>query len=240
MRRAFQIAVAAIFPIIAIAGQAKAQTCVLPSSFSGTFIWNNNGTVSPEASPTTICTVIQQQDKDWSGFAIGSTLPAGSLMQFAFSHVVGTDEHTLSFLDDFGTIGGTFSWGYDISVVPGDNAILTGVTAGILQTVGTASLTKVLVDNNSNIYNNIDFSETGTIVTGPTSSIFMPHTTMLAVTETLTISPLTGSDVTGVSNSFTERLAVPEPSTWAMMVLGFAGLGFAGCRKARRTDVVAA
>jgi PEP-CTERM motif len=24
---------------------------------------------------------------------------------------------------------------------------------------------------------------------------------------------------------------VPEPSTWAMMLLGFAGLGFAGCRK---------
>ena len=29
-------------------------------------------------------------------------------------------------------------------------------------------------------------------------------------------------------------MAVPEPSTWAMMVLGFAGLGFAGYRKARK------
>ena len=27
--------------------------------------------------------------------------------------------------------------------------------------------------------------------------------------------------------------AIPEPSTWAMVVLGFAGLGFAGCRNAR-------
>ena len=27
--------------------------------------------------------------------------------------------------------------------------------------------------------------------------------------------------------------AVPEPSTWAMMLLGFAGLGFAGYRRAR-------
>ncbi len=26
--------------------------------------------------------------------------------------------------------------------------------------------------------------------------------------------------------------AIPEPSTWAMMLLGFAGLGFVGCRKA--------
>ena len=29
--------------------------------------------------------------------------------------------------------------------------------------------------------------------------------------------------------------AAPEPSTWAMMMLGFAGLGFAGYRKARKT-----
>ncbi len=30
-------------------------------------------------------------------------------------------------------------------------------------------------------------------------------------------------------------VAAPEPSTWAMMLLGFAGLGFAGYRKARKT-----
>jgi hypothetical protein len=34
--------------------------------------------------------------------------------------------------------------------------------------------------------------------------------------------------------------AVPEPSTWAMMVLGFAGLGFAGYRRARPTRALAA
>jgi hypothetical protein len=33
---------------------------------------------------------------------------------------------------------------------------------------------------------------------------------------------------------------VPEPSTWAMMLLGFAGLGFFGYRKARPTKALAA
>jgi hypothetical protein len=33
--------------------------------------------------------------------------------------------------------------------------------------------------------------------------------------------------------------AIPEPSTWAMMVLGFVGLGFAGYRVSRRTPRVA-
>ena len=36
--------------------------------------------------------------------------------------------------------------------------------------------------------------------------------------------------------------AIPEPSTWAMMLLGFAGIGFVGYRKAktRRTEPSAA
>jgi hypothetical protein len=29
---------------------------------------------------------------------------------------------------------------------------------------------------------------------------------------------------------------VPEPSTWAMLLLGFAGLGYAGFRRSKRTD----
>ena len=33
---------------------------------------------------------------------------------------------------------------------------------------------------------------------------------------------------------------VPEPSTWAMMLLGFAGLGFAGYRHARKASPASA
>jgi hypothetical protein len=32
--------------------------------------------------------------------------------------------------------------------------------------------------------------------------------------------------------------AVPEPSTWAMMLIGFAGSGYAGYRRARKTPVL--
>jgi hypothetical protein len=34
--------------------------------------------------------------------------------------------------------------------------------------------------------------------------------------------------------------AVPEPSTWAMLLLGFAGLGFAGYRHTRMNRVASA
>jgi hypothetical protein len=33
---------------------------------------------------------------------------------------------------------------------------------------------------------------------------------------------------------------IPESSTWAMMLLGFAGLGFAGYRTSRKTASIAA
>ncbi len=36
------------------------------------------------------------------------------------------------------------------------------------------------------------------------------------------------------------RASTPEPSTWAMMLLGFAGLGFAGYRKSRKAAAIAA
>ena len=32
--------------------------------------------------------------------------------------------------------------------------------------------------------------------------------------------------------------AIPEPSTWTMMLVGFAGLGYAGNRSSRRNAVV--
>jgi hypothetical protein len=43
-------------------------------------------------------------------------------------------------------------------------------------------------------------------------------------------------------NTLTETVAsgVPEPSTWAMMLLGFAGVGFMACRRKSKPVLVAA
>ena len=55
---------------------------------------------------------------------------------------------------------------------------------------------------------------------------------------------LLGFDITGFSANgavgLSESTAVPEPSTWALMALGFAGLGFVGYRKAQKKAAVAA
>jgi hypothetical protein len=52
---------------------------------------------------------------------------------------------------------------------------------------------------------------------------------------TLELSPNIEQHAPGASPS-----SIPEPSTWAMMLLGFAGLGFVGYRKAQKKAAIAA
>jgi hypothetical protein len=55
---------------------------------------------------------------------------------------------------------------------------------------------------------------------------------------TLISSSVPGTPIFPASPTLT--LSVPEPSTWAMMLIGFAGLGFAGYRASRRATAVRA
>ena len=50
----------------------------------------------------------------------------------------------------------------------------------------------------------------------------------------------TGADATVVISSGGPPSTVPEPSTWAMMLVGFAGLAFAGYRASRNRAALAA
>jgi hypothetical protein len=49
-----------------------------------------------------------------------------------------------------------------------------------------------------------------------------------------------GGNETTVDLTITQVAAVPEPSTWAMMVLGFAGLGFMAYRRKSKPALMAA
>ncbi len=58
--------------------------------------------------------------------------------------------------------------------------------------------------------------------------------------EVAVVNPLTGVVETPILTGLSSPhgldfipFAVPEPSTWALMMLGFAGLGFAGYRRAK-------
>ena len=69
----------------------------------------------------------------------------------------------------------------------------------------------------------------------PSFSSAPQHSEMLSVVWRALDTPLSFStSVTG------DATLVPEPSTWAMMLLGFAGLGYAGYRRTQKGQAVPA
>jgi PEP-CTERM motif len=83
-------------------------------------------------------------------------------------------------------------------------------------------------------------------VEGPTLSSGTFSALVTAGTDTLQVQDLLSLTLTTFPNGasvlpagFSYSIATPEPSTWAMMLLGFAGLGFAAYRKARPAVSVA-
>jgi hypothetical protein len=62
-------------------------------------------------------------------------------------------------------------------------------------------------------------------------SVVTPYT----VSNTITFGLAPGTTTSPITDEFgVSATVVPEPSTWAMMLLGFAGLGFAGYRQTTR------
>jgi hypothetical protein len=103
-------------------------------------------------------------------------------------------------------------------------------------------------------FDRVIFTETNP---GPVTEVFATNAPSLGqnldLTFTGSLMGFTGGTIQGRAvtthdlgveiyavNSGGSITPVPEPSTWAMMVLGFAGLGFAGYRASRRTSAAAA
>jgi hypothetical protein len=91
-------------------------------------------------------------------------------------------------------------------------------------------------DNSNTVFGTMNLLSTHTFTSGPAAvaSLAMVNiTSPFSVTELYQIS---SGGLSGAANDTIDLSAatVPEPATWAMMLLGFAGLAFAGYRKPRR------
>ena len=119
---------------------------------------------------------------------------------------------------------------------------LTGSGPWVFQigsTLTTASDSAVIApDNGANVY-----WQVGSSATLGTSTAF-EGTIIANMSDTLnTDATVVDGRVFALNAAVTlqdNTITVPEPSTWAMMLLGFAGLGFAGYRRATRASALAA
>jgi hypothetical protein len=135
----------------------------------------------------------------------------------------GTKEYglLLTYASDTGTTPGSIAdvaWTYDVSGVPSLTdafAELAGTTIG----TGTSDLSEILSNGDS-----LSLAKPGTV-----TSIFTAIASLSVIKDQSDFAGSAGSaDSSVLGNAFS--VMIPEPSTWAMMLLGFAGMGFVGYR----------
>jgi PEP-CTERM motif len=137
----------------------------------------------------------------------------------------------LSFASDTGTTPGSLAdvaLTFDVSGAPsltGAFAVFAGTTSG----TGTDDLSEVLSNGVSLTLND----------PGATAAVFSAIGSLSVVKDQSDFAGSSGSaDSSILGNAFLVT-AAPEPSTWAMMLAGFVGLGFLGYRKACKGSLAA-
>ena len=114
-----------------------------------------------------------------------------------------------------------------------DTPVGFNLSSIVVSTVATAnSLTNI--DFGLITFNNVSFSP-GTIGVVEMRSL-LNQNLVTGARNSLVVSGTTGGDAafSGIL-SFSQVAAIPEPATWMMMLLGFAGIGFTMRRKNKST-----
>ncbi|MBL8590261.1 MAG: PEPxxWA-CTERM sorting domain-containing protein [Methylobacteriaceae bacterium] len=160
----------------------------------------------------------------------GTPGPATILMSSAYAFNAG-DIVSLSFLlggAQRGSVSDNFKFGANFSgVIP-----VTGLTSfGVIGNIGCGACS--LGPNNENNYNlagNTPFTNSGMSFTAAGAGTIAFY---FGTSSRDNIGPLLDNVKLDIS------AGVPEPSTWAMMLIGFAGLGLAARRRRRMADAAA-
>lgn len=162
----------------------------------------------------------------------GTTSPPRALWNYDFSVNLGTSGLTLQSIQNGTTItvldtttGKQIS--YQPLVILGDNAGFDGTTTTNGKPAG-APLTDIGFQNSENLGFDLDPVHNAAFAFNPFA--------LDSYLVTLTVDEPTGA-VLNLSETIN---AVPESSTWAMMILGFAGIGFMAYRRKSKPALVAA
>ena len=191
-----------------------------------------NGAQDPAPTNSAVATFTYTGPVDWVNPSPQNTTDTGNLFNQFFNVADIT-----SFTSPSGTYTGgsaVTNFGNSSMSIDGDRywtyIQVTGTTAG-----GTATISH---DDGASVYNGTPGSMTAPLYNSPaeTSEITSPSFTIKSGPYYIDYIEGNGSPADLVFSTTTS--AIPEPSTWAMMLLGFAGLAYAGLR-GRKTSVAA-
>jgi hypothetical protein len=176
---------------------------------------------------------------DLLALGAGSTLVADTgLLSFSNSAFSGTLDEWV-YQDTANTFSsGDLTWVIQVANSANSSDAIGRVTAGnfagFMTDVGDNGGANApdLVDRDTPGHTiGFSWAETGGLLVGDTSDLlFIDTNATRFIPGTLAVIDSQTSDLSGYEPS-----AVPEPATWALMLIGFAGLGVAGCRGSRKS-----
>lgn len=130
---------------------------------------------------------------------------------------------------------GTLTGGFEQEIVGGSEAAPAAFSRTLTFTLPTIGLTSGSITSvSTTVANDLDFTSVllnGTALTlgstGATEFRFINNLPTAAGVQTLVVNGISrGAGSFGGSISFSPTAAVPEPTTWALLLLGFAAIGF--------------
>jgi PEP-CTERM motif len=205
-----------LIALLTVAGSAAVLLASQPASAVTTVIGFDNVPEGTIATSQYTGVVFSGASVLTENSELNPAFPPKSDPNVVYDYLNGTI--TLDFTVPVSEIGAYVTGNFSITESIYDGATLLGTTA-----TGGANATGAGTGLDPNIF--LDLSSMENI----TSAVFTNNQGGASNTFTL-------DDVTVVSSTGIITNGVPEPSTWALMGLGFAGIGIAACRRSRKAS----
>lgn len=202
---------------------SAASAAVISQTLHTSLPLNSSGTLDFNSFDPTLGTLTD----------VTATLSGGVETSIQVLNTSGTSQNIDVFIRGMVTLSGPGSLSFDRTYIP-----VIGLMAAPGETTGEVGITYG-PGSQSGVIPLADFIGSASIEISVTDSAEVTG----GLESCCSLKSLTGTDRPTVTLQYTFTPAstpVPEPSTWAMLLLGFAGLGYAGYRQTRSAEPQAA
>jgi hypothetical protein len=125
----------------------------------------------------------------------------------------------------------------DVTGLSGLQRALSGLTVNFL-TPGWSVTESTFEDNSNTVFGTANLLATHTFTSGPDTFSALASVSLTSPFSVTELYQISSNGLSGAANDTIDVSGVPEPSTWAMLGIGFAAMGFLGFRRTRARSTI--